>query len=207
MKFDKMKIKKFIYVAIFCIISVIISRLVYFGIYCQKMNTTSIRGYILAYNQWDSGWYSSIIENGYQDEPTEHENGDAANWAFFPLMPMMVRFISNIFHRAYQIIGPLTNTLIFTLALIVAWYYLEETRNKKVASLFIFLMAFGMYSFYFSSTYTESLYLLFIVSFFYAMRKEKYILMGICRLSCFSNSKYGNHVSFCNSTTCYNAIS
>lgn len=187
MKFDKTKAKKLIHVALFCVICVIISRLICFGIFYKKTDSASIKGYLQGFNRWDAGWYKSIIEDGYQDEPTNHEGGDAANWAFFPLMPMVVRGVSNLLNISHEFVGPAINTSVFTLALIIAWYYLEETRNKRVANIFVFLMTMGMYSFYFSSTYTESFYLLFIVGFFYAMKKEKYILMGISRSSCIGN--------------------
>lgn len=51
----------------------------------------------------------------------------------------------------------------------VSWKY-----SKNNAILYIILATFGMYTFYFSSTYTEALYLLCIVGFVYAMKKEKY---------------------------------
>lgn len=38
--------------------------------------------------QWDAGWYKYTIENGYSLEPT---NGAQANWAFFPLYPLIVK--------------------------------------------------------------------------------------------------------------------
>ncbi len=179
MKINKEKLKKLTYVTLFCVACIIISRLICFGIYCRKTENSTIKGYIEAFNKWDSGWYTSIVQDGYQDEPTNHENQDAANWAFFPLMPMVLRCISNILHKTPEILGPLMNTVVFTIALIVAWHYLEETRNKKVACIFVLLMTMGMYSFYFSSIYTEAFYLLLIAGFFYAMKKEKYILMGI----------------------------
>ena len=188
MKFNKSQIKKFTYVTLFCIFCVVISRLILFSIYFAKTGNTSITSYILDFNKWDSGWYNSIITHGYHNEPCGNIDGDAANWAFFPLMPFFLRILSSAFNVSPDFIGPVSNTIIFTLALIIAWYYIEETRNKETSCIFVFLMTLGMYSFYFSSTYTEALYLFFIVSFFYAMRKEKYILMGIIRFSCISYS-------------------
>ncbi len=40
-------------------------------------------------------------------------------------------------------------------------------------------MSFGLYAFYYTITYTEAIYLFFLVLSFYFMKKEKYILMGI----------------------------
>ena len=39
---------------------------------------------------WDCGWYQNIAEHGYHAQPTEHPLGEA-NWAFFPLFPLLAR--------------------------------------------------------------------------------------------------------------------
>lgn len=206
MKIDKEKMKKFLKVALFCIICVIISRLIMFNIYRQETGSFSIKEYINAFNQYDAGWFWGIAEEGYHEEPVAHEAGDAANWAFFPLMPMLLRGVVSITHIPTKFMGPIMNTVIFTIAMIVAWYYLAETRGKKNAFLYVFLATLGMYSFYFSSTYTEALYLLCIVGFLYSMKKEKYIAMGIIRSFSKCNEKHRSNACFCSNSTCYNEI-
>src|SRR5258707_916744 len=50
------------------------------------------RGAVLglrSYCLWDCGWYASIVRAGYQAAPAAHGFGDAANWAFFPLHPLL----------------------------------------------------------------------------------------------------------------------
>lgn len=179
MKIDKEKLNKFIKVVIFCVICVIISRIFMFGTFKKVTGSLSLKEYINAFNQYDAGWFWGIANEGYHEEPVAHEAGDAANWAFFPLMPMVMRGIGSVLHAPTEIVGPIMNTIFFIAAMVVAWYYLEDTRSKKNAYLYVLLATLGMYSFYFSSMYTESIYLLCIVSFFYTMRKEKYIAMGI----------------------------
>lgn len=206
MKIDKEKMKKFLKVALFCIICVLISRLIMFNIYRKETGSFGVKEYINAFNQYDAGWFWGIAEEGYHEKPVAHEAGDAANWAFFPLMPMLLRGVVNITHIPTEIMGPIMNTGIFTIAMIVAWYYLAETRSKKNACLYVFLATLGMYSFYFSSTYTEALYLLCIVGFFYAMKKEKYIAMGIIRSFSKCDTKHRSNARFCSDSACYNEI-
>lgn len=178
---NKENVNNFIKIVLFCIVCVILSRLFFFAIYNYRYEEPSISGYINAYNKWDAGWFSSIIENGYDDEPIYHDAKDAANWAFFPMLPMICGLFSNILHAPHEIIAPLINTVIFTIALIIAWYYLKDTRNKKTAYLYVLLASFGMYTFYFSSTYTESLYLLCIVRFLLCYEKGKVYSYGNIR--------------------------
>lgn len=175
---NRENLNNFIKVVLFCIICVIVSRLFFFAIYHYKVEDPSTLGYIRAYNKWDAGWFGSLIENGYDAEPTGHDAHDAANWAFFPMMPMVCGFFANILHTPHEILAPIINTGIFTVALVIAWYYLRDTRSKKVAYLYVLLAAFGMYTFYFSSIYTESLYLLCIVRFLLCYEERKVYSYG-----------------------------
>jgi len=201
MKNSKEKMNKLIKVALFCIACVIISRLILFAIYFKDTKDLSIKNYIEAFNKWDSGWFEKTINYGYDDEPTSHEEHDAANWAFFPLMPIVCRAMVKIFNQPSSVIGPILNTIFFIIALIIAWYYLEETRGKKNACLYVFLATFGMYTFYFSSTYTESLYLLCLVRFFLCDEKRKIYINGNNGSIGKCNEKYWN-----NACLCYNTI-
>lgn len=175
---NKEFLNNFIKIVLFCIVCVIVSRLFFFAIYHYKVEDPSISGYINAYNKWDAGWFGTIIEDGYDDEPTHHDTQDAANWAFFPMMPMSCLLLTHVFHVSHEILGPIMNTVVFIISLLIAWYYLRDTRNKKVAYLYVLLAAFGMYTFYFSSIYTESIYLLCIVRIFLCNEKRKIYSYG-----------------------------
>lgn len=113
------------------------------------------------------------------DAPCGNENGDAANWAFFPVFPYVCRFFVRLFHAETGLLAPFLNSLFLSLALTVAYYYLTMTRDRKTALLYIALTAFGMYTFYFSANYSESLYLLLLVLFFFCLKTEHYLLMGL----------------------------
>lgn len=43
---------------------------------------------------WDCDWYLGIVKVGYQLQPEGHDAGDAANWAFFPLFPLLTRALA-----------------------------------------------------------------------------------------------------------------
>lgn len=159
---------------------IILSRIVMYLVY--KMGYNHFHGstnFINAINIWDSGWYRGIIENGYNLHPYDNIIGNPANWAFFPLYPFIVKAIHYIFPIDISLLGSIVSTLFFLFALIVSYVYIIETRkNKKQGLFFILMMSFGMYSFYFSILYTESLYLFLLVLALYFLHKDKYILVG-----------------------------
>ncbi|MCI7382760.1 MAG: hypothetical protein SPI21_07375 [Hungatella hathewayi] len=186
--------KIYIDIITMALISVLLSRIFMYFIW---LNIGSKNTFFNDINPWDAGWYHSIVKNGYALYPTEHPEGNAANWAFFPLMPMLIRGICYIFPFSPYIIGSVANTVIFTCALIMAGIYVfQTTQNEVYAKYFIILYSFGIYSIYFSALYTESLFFLEIVCFFYFMRKKNYILMGFFGALCSSSRNVGVFLVF-----------
>lgn len=129
---------------------------------------------------FDAGWYSTIIQGEpmYQLQPTP--NGEA-NWAFFPGMPLLFRFLTRFIPLDLSLLGALVNSLLFALALLVAIRYIAGDGGSALQGcVFAVLAAVGPYTFYFSSLYTESLFLLLLLSCFYLLKRRRYLLMGLC---------------------------
>lgn len=133
-----------------------------------------------ALSRLDSAWYQSVIFSGYNIEPMYHPEGNAANWAFFPLVPMALRFLSKIFTNEITTIATIFNTVVLGGALVVFYKYVALTRKSHSdALMFVLLTAFGPYTFYYSTIYTESCFLFFLGLSLYFLKTKKYILMGI----------------------------
>ncbi|MFH1508818.1 MAG: mannosyltransferase family protein [bacterium] len=121
---------------------------------------------------WDSGWYLSIVEHGYYYTAT------ASNTAFFPLYPLLMKFVS------LTGIDPLISGLIIShLTLFGAIIFLYKLANldlnQKKSLRAVFLLLLFPTAFFFLSVYTESLFLFLIASSFYFARKNKYLLASI----------------------------
>ena len=124
--------------------------------------------------RWDSGWYRTIIETGYS-----YQAGEQSNVAFFPLYPSLVALITHTFHCNLFIVGLLLSNACLLAALFFVYkisllYLSREIANKVLILLLIFPV-----SFFYSTLYTESLYLLTISASFYFFIKEKYFLSGV----------------------------
>lgn len=142
-------------------------------------------GFINHVNVWDSGWYRSyvcVLKDGTFFQSINPENGQAV-WGFFPAYPLVVKALWQLVgcKPDLYLVGSIFSSVCFMLAEYVGYLYIRMIRDDdKYAQLYIALMSFGPYTFYFSIMYTEAMFLLLLISFLYFMRKEQYILMGMC---------------------------
>lgn len=188
-KYKKNRNLKIIGIAVgFTIISRIILYLVYRMDYhivtCIDFENTHLGGkglldYINSINIWDSAWYNSIVFNTYTAPP---QSGGQAQWAFFPLLPLIVKFLCMIFRtqNSYLVVY-IFNTVALILLCIVSYKYILVTRqNDKQAIIVSLLLTNGPFSYFTLVFYTETLFLLLLVCCLYFMRTERFVLMGMC---------------------------
>ena len=132
--------------------------------------------------KWDCQWYLTIIHDGYD----LHTRGTPkiwhglANWAFFPLYPYTVKMLSWITSMNAVIIGIIFNQVIMLFTLMVFYKYLKLFVNEINSRYGIVLLAFSPFSIYFSSLYTEALFLFLSLSSFYLMHTKRFLLSAIC---------------------------
>jgi hypothetical protein len=124
---------------------------------------------------WDSSWYISIAEVGYRPEPLD---GPFANYAFFPLFPLLSRWVGWPFDNVF--IGGL---VVANVALVLACLLLYRlalldhdvtTARRSVKYLFAAPGAFFL-----SGMLTESLYLALVLACFYFARTNRWWLVAL----------------------------
>ena len=98
--------------------------------------------------------------------------------AFFPLYPLLMRYIGAFTGLDYVKIGILISNVSFFLTLVILYYLLKIDYLQKAIWIVSFLLFFP-FSFFFASVYTESLFLLLVVVSFYAARQKLWWLAGI----------------------------
>lgn len=132
---------------------------------------------IFPWANFDGDYYLAIAMRGY----------DASVARFFPLYPMMIKFISNPFSGIPNpyftfVIGMLVSNISFLVACFMLYKLLRiEYPQANSFLTILFLLAFPT-SFFFGSIYAESIFLLIAVSCFYLARKRKWfpaILLAI----------------------------
>ncbi len=128
--------------------------------------------------RWDSQWYKWIVEQGYWLRP-----GQMSNVAFFPMYPLLVDILSSTFGINIVIASiVISNTALLGAFLFLYKLALLEFVDKDSAYRTVFYLAFFPTSFFLSSMYTESLFLLCSVAVIYFARLRQWnlaTLMGI----------------------------
>ena len=162
----------------------LLSRLVML-IMVQVMNLVADTPHNILYymNPWDAEWYKEMTEAGYKFP----RSTGMANWAFFPLYPMIcraVRIITGGHINTYAI-----GMMVSNICIIVAVYYavklayLELDKGKydkkDIENIIIFLMLAGPCAVYYGAMYTEALFTMCVVLCFYNARKRNYMTAGV----------------------------
>lgn len=125
-------------------------------------------------SNWDSGWYLSIVEEGYDRVLTEQ-----SNVAFFPVYPLLVRGIS-VAGPDPVVAGAGLSLACFLAALFVLRRLLLTRLPPEMASNALLLTAFWPFSFFFALAYTESLFLLLAATAFLCAHRERWWAAAAC---------------------------
>jgi hypothetical protein len=125
----------------------------------------------------DSPWYLTIINNGYDIGPDPNPPHQA-NYAYFPLYPMLVKGVNYIIHDPL-ISGLLVSNLALILAMYLLYRFVQQEFNEETAFRTVLYILVYPASLFFSAMYTESLFFTFVIASFYLARKEKWFLVGV----------------------------
>jgi hypothetical protein len=113
--------------------------------------------------RWDSGWYLSIAEHGY-DLPAPDST------AFFPLYPLLIRVVRTPI-GSFELAGVIVSCAAFIVALYLLHRLVDLEVGREAAERTVWLLALFPMAFYFSAIYTESLFLALTVGCFYSARR------------------------------------
>lgn len=128
---------------------------------------------------WDCGWYSSLVEHGYDLEPHRHPRGDAANWAFFPAFPLSAKVLQLTSGLSAGISLVVTGKLFFFAAILAFIKFGRAYISSLNPLLLGGVIALNPYAIYGNTGYTEPLFLLSSCAFFIAFKRENYIASGL----------------------------
>lgn len=126
--------------------------------------------------RWDCQWYVRIVEEGYDPFPVPSMI-NAGNWAFFPLFPLLVALVRLATGLPTMMAASGLSIALSVAAARIAWPLLG--RDLRAYSLFSAFLLSGPFSIYFTTFYTEVLFLFLTVSVFAALRERRFLLAGI----------------------------
>lgn len=132
--------------------------------------------------QWDCIWYLDLARNGYSYFPNLENSYllGQANWAFFPLYPILIKFISTITTLGYKNSALILN--IFLYPWIILLCYRELIIRNIIVNKFLFILFFAIYPFniWYSSQYTEALYGFLLIAAILSVRQKRFYLASLC---------------------------
>lgn len=124
----------------------------------------------------DAGWYLAIAELGYEHE--QFSDTEQRRWGFFPLYPLLMRAVGSLTGE-YILGGAALSNVFFFFALVILHKLVGEYGfDEQTADRAVFYLATFPTSYFFSLPMTESLFLLLIVSAFYAGVRKRWWAAG-----------------------------
>lgn len=123
--------------------------------------------------QWDGNWYRLIAERGYAPPMP------AVATAFFPVYPLAVRAVAFLV-RDLQVASLLVSNGCLIAAALLLNKLLRLDYDEPVCRRAIVFLMFNPVSFFFSSAYTESTFLLLSVAALLAARQGRWMGSGLC---------------------------
>jgi hypothetical protein len=131
-----------------------------------------------ALSAWDGQWYYRIAEAGYttKSEVAAHGNHvflDQYAYAFFPLYPYSVALLNTAIHNIAVSAFVLSNIILLAL-FFTTYYVVSKLYTHQIAMRTNFLMLFFPLSLFYRAYYAESLFLLLLVWFSYALVKRNW---------------------------------
>ncbi len=136
------------------------------------------------WGRWDSGWYYDIVVNGYR--LTGESSVSQVNVVYFPLYPLSVRLLTFWLPEPLRTpedilaVGIAVSNVCLIAALVLLYRLTFDWTgdNKAARWAILFLLVFPT-SYFLSSFYSESIYLLVSVGAFFAAQRQRWGLAGV----------------------------
>lgn len=122
--------------------------------------------------RWDCHWYVKMAEEGYNRFPVPNRV-NAGNWAFFPFYPMLVGLVAKLIPLPTIVVASLVSLCTAYAAVVVAWPLLGKDRRAYI--LYAAFMFSGPVSFYFTTFFTEVMFVLLTTLVFRALADRNYL--------------------------------
>ncbi len=132
--------------------------------------------------RFDTGYFEGIAWGGYQSPIVDGEYG-RSNIAYFPVYPMLMRYVGNVFgrhHAIYYLAGIGISWACYVLAMVALYHLARLDLPRRMAARATVLISVFPFAFFYGVAYSESTFLLFTVLAFYGFRTRRWLLGGVC---------------------------
>jgi hypothetical protein len=151
---------------------VLLGTLIRFLAFRFDMPDASVSDYFDALCRWDCNWYVTMAETGYDRFPVPSRS-NGGNWPFFPFYPMLVGVITKLVPLPTITTASLVSIATAYAAVVIAWPLLG--RNKQAYALYAAFMLSGPLSIYFTTFFTEVMFVLLTTLVFRFLGRSNYL--------------------------------
>jgi hypothetical protein len=134
--------------------------------------------------RWDCFWYGSIVLYGYDAVPSRSPAGDAANWAFYPLFPLLAGLWHRLAGFGFEDSLIITGTLALPVCIYLFIEFVDEDDIAVSPWVSGSLVAFGPYALYAHTGYSEPLYFALCTGALLALRRNRWLAAGLLAAAC-----------------------
>ncbi len=135
----------------------------------EMLISTNLPSWIWSFGNFDGVHYLTIASSGYSAQFTQ------AFFPFFPLTVWIIHFLISSFFVSALLISNLS--FLVTLCLLYKLFLIDFSKKVSIRSILL-LLAFPT-AYYFGAIYSESMFLLFVVSCLLLSRKKKFFWAAI----------------------------
>jgi len=147
--------------------------------------------------QFDCTWFVGIGDVGYDPYPFGMTTGHGANWAFFPLFPMLGHALGALLGIGTLKAFYLITNLSFMAAMPLFFLCLRQLGLSLELSRFgVLLLAFSPYSVYFIAPYTEAPFLAMMLALFLFGYRHEWFWVAIAGILMTATRNLGVMVVF-----------
>ncbi len=129
--------------------------------------------------RWDCHWYVYTAEKGYDLVPTHWERGDGANWAFFPLLPLLMRAAATVLPIGTETAGFLVANLAFLVAVVAFHVYARDLGGRAFGLFAGLLLALWPFSIHATVPMSEAVYWPAAILALAFARRDRWIAAGL----------------------------
>ena len=149
----------------------------------QNQRVVGMRGWLEIWNRWDALNYQKLAQFGYS------ATGEMRPLlVFYPLYPWTVRLFA-FATRDYLVSAFVVSTLASLVTVVVLQRLVEIDYSKELAQRAVWFLFIFPTSYFLHIGYTESLFLMLVVSCVFAARKQRWLLAGIfAALACLTRA-------------------
>lgn len=147
-----------------------------YAVYARSTGHWGFNDYLRALCVYDCNAYERLSLYGYEGRPSGFDKGDANNWAFFPFYSILTWAIAKVTGLSILVAGSIFTSLTTVWAAILSWPLFE--KKFRAYFFFCFFLFLGPASYYFSTLYTEALFILLTIAGFVLLKQGDYVAAG-----------------------------